>query len=232
MIILKKKCKNIIFKDKIFDVLICLDADLPSKRIIEKFKNILIIAADGAAIKLFKKNVEPNYIIGDLDTFSKSEMASKEYKSEIIFIPEQEHNDFEKVLMFAIEHHYNDVLIFGFHGGVLEHTLNNWSVLLKYSDKINMCIYDKGRYALPMKKDSFEIIVKKGELISIIPMTEAVLKTQNLKWNLNNELLKIGYREGARNIAINDKIYIEIIKGAILLFIDARLPFAPELIAK
>jgi len=76
--------------------------------------------------------------------------------------------------------------------------------------------------------ESITINVKIGEIISIIPQSTALLKTKNLNWELNNELLELGVREGARNQAIDSQIDIDILSGSILLFIDEHLPFAPE----
>ncbi|MFN3306463.1 MAG: hypothetical protein ACK42Z_04675, partial [Candidatus Kapaibacteriota bacterium] len=72
----------------------------------------------------------------------------------------------------------------------------------------------------------------KGEMISIIPQPRAILRTSNLQWSLNNEVLEIGVREGARNIATDTKIIIEILEGSILLFFNARLPFCYRRIKK
>jgi thiamine pyrophosphokinase len=76
---------------------------------------------------------------------------------------------------------------------------------------------------------SISIRMKTGinETISLIPQPIAFLKTKNLQWELNNEALELGVREGARNRAISDEIEIKIISGEILLFVNARLPFAP-----
>lgn len=222
---MNKIYQKIFFSDKSFDAIVCLDANLPDKSIFDKFENIPILAADGASIKLHNLGIEPDYIIGDLDTFLQSDLVSKIPQNKIIHIPEQEHNDFEKVLMYAIEFNFKDILILGFHGGLLEHTLNNWSVFAKYSKKLNLCIYENGRYAIPIYR-SFQMNVNTGEIISIIPMTRAILRTKNLKWKLSDEELAIGNREGARNLAIKETIYIKIQSGAILLFFDARLPYA------
>jgi hypothetical protein len=47
-------------------------------------------------------------------------------------------------------------------------------------------------------------------------------------WELNNEILELGVREGARNIAIKQDISLIISEGELLLFLDDRLPNAPR----
>ncbi|MGQ9819905.1 MAG: thiamine diphosphokinase [Candidatus Kapaibacteriales bacterium] len=188
------------------------------------FQDIPIIAADGGAIRLFNLGILPDYIVGDLDTFERFGLRSFFLKSEIVYRPSQDINDFEKALIFAIEKGFKNILITGFHGGFLEHTLNNWSVLQKYSNKLKLCVYDQKRYAIPIDF-SFKFEANRNEIISIIPQPSAILRTQNLKWNLNEEILALGYREGARNFAVGKDVKVEILKGSVLLIIDARLPY-------
>lgn len=214
---------NLVFDEK-FDCIISLNSENPPLGFFLNFIGTPIIAADGGAIKLFDLGVLPDFVVGDLDTFDKYSLNEFFSKSRIIRLPSQEINDFEKALIFAIESQFKNILITGFHCGYLEHTLNNWSVLHKYSDKLNLCVYDKGRYAIPVNF-SFEFESMEAEIISLIPQPQAKLLTRNLKWDLAKEILALGVREGARNIAIGKRVRVDIIEGSILLIINARLPF-------
>jgi thiamine pyrophosphokinase len=219
---------KISFGTKRFDAIICLDTKLPEKSIFAQFPEIPILAADGAAIKLAEMDLIPDFIVGDLDTFYSSPIsASIADKTKIIKEPEQDSNDFEKVLRFAKTKKFNTLLIFGFHGGELEHTLNNWSVFMRFAREMNLCIYDEKRYGIPVF-NSFSIELKKGEMISLIPQPKAVLTTKGLAWELDNEILELGEREGARNIASQGTIEIKIYDGSLLIFVDERIPFSPS----
>ena len=218
--------KKIVFEKNIFDAIICLDADIPDPSFFHELRDLPVFAADGAGVRLNKLDIEPDYIVGDLDTFDKSRLAGKNISSTVIRMPDQETNDFEKTLKFAQSKQNETLLIVGIHGGVLEHTLNNWSVFMRYAKMMDLCIYDKGRYGIPAF-DSISMDLKQNEIISLIPQPKAVLTTHGLKWELNNENIELGYREGARNIAINGEVNIEIHSGSLLIFIDSRLPYAP-----
>jgi len=227
MIVEKIKLKRIEFKTLNFDCIVCLNSNFPSKIFFKQFTKSKILAVDGAAIRLYRKGILADYVIGDLDSFNKSKVK-KEYKhNKIIYDASQETNDFQKALDFAVKKGLNNVLIVGFHGGELEHTLNNWSILFKYKDILNLCIYEKKRYAIPIEGE-IELECKIGEIISLIPQTKAQLTTRNLKWKLEDEIIEYGIREGARNQATEDLIYLNVKNGSILLFFDARLPFAPK----
>lgn len=204
---------------------------MPFKDTFNKLKGLVLFAADGAGLKLYDMGITPDYIIGDLDsidTYQKDSIinSGSYLNSKVIFKPSQETNDFEKNLVFAKSLGYKNLLIMGFHGGELEHTLNNWSVFRKFSYKLNLCIYDTGRYGISINK-STKLIVKKGELISLIPQSKVKLTTNGLHWELKEETLELGIREGARNIAKNEEISLTIIKGELILFFDERLPFSP-----
>ena len=215
------------FKNKNFDCVICLNADMPDAVRLEKIKHLPILAADGAALRLMKLGITPDFVIGDLDSFFENDLSKNYCCDKIIHLPDQNSNDFEKILNFAICKKMTNCLIIGFHGGELEHTLNNWSVLMKYSNKLNLCLLDRGRYGIPIS-NSIIFPTKKDEMISLIPQTEVVLTSKNLVWELHREPLKLGWREGARNRSKNSIVHLFIHQGELLLFIDERLPYAPD----
>lgn len=217
------------FSHKKFDVVLALNADLPKKNFFLDFDNIPLYASDGAGILLHRKGIMPDKVIGDLDSFYEAEESKEFPDKNILRFSDQETNDFEKCLKYCRDKTYKNILIIGFHGGQLEHTLNNWSVFRRYSKQLNLCVYDKGRYGLGLHED-FSLETKKDEIISLIPQPEAVIKTSGLKWELNSESLSLGDREGGRNIAKNDIFSIKFLSGELFVFFDHRLPFAPEYI--
>lgn len=218
--------KKIVF-DKEFDLILCLDAILPEADFFYKYKNIPIYAADGAALQLLEMGIMPDMVVGDLDTLMNDKRAGEFDKERIICIENQDYNDFEKTLFVAKSKGFANILITGFQGGELEHTLNNWSIFKKYAGELNMCIYDLTRYGFVIDED-VEIAVSKDEMISILPQPEIRLTTQNLKWELQDERLVFGKREGIRNRALSEIIRIYVSSGSALLFINERMPFCPR----
>ena len=217
---------KILFDTK-FDCIICLNGEIPSKEVFHKIKDIPIFAADGAALKLLANEIEPTKIIGDLDSFCENANLDKitsNIEEKIIKIDDQNTNDFEKILLYILANKYRNCLVLGINGGEYEHSLNNWSVLTKYSQKINLCIYTSGRYGFCVTKD-VSIELKKNETVSLIPCSSAIISSKNLNWELDNYLLEIGNKEGARNFASSKKIELILHQGKYYLFVDERLPF-------
>lgn len=224
---MEKEMQSIKFNKQKFDALVCLNGDLPRAKEIDKFGAIPFYAADGAASKLFQLGFMPDFIVGDIDSLEDSPIMDVFSKEKIMKIPGQGANDFEKVLDFAIDRGDKNIVVIGIHGGELEHTLNNWSVLKKYSEKLNLCIFDAGRYGIPLLT-STKIQLEIGELVSLIPQPKCKLSSTNLKWELDNEVLEFGVREGARNETTSDEINLDIKEGSFLFFCNSRVPVAPE----
>ena len=203
-----------------FDNIICLNSKITKKINKVKYSN-KILAADGGFFRLLKLNIIADIVIGDFDSIENIEEINYN-KTTFIKDNDQETNDFEKVLNYCVQNNLNNILVLGINGGQLEHTLNNISILKKFSKKLNLFFYDKKRLGFIIDKN-IEVKSKINELISIIPISKADLLTKNLKWNLLNDFLEIGVREGARNRSIGDNFEINVINGQIILFIDYDL---------
>jgi thiamine pyrophosphokinase len=204
-----------------FDCIIVLNGNLEDNLDYLLFGNIPIIATDGASNKLQKLSISPTIIIGDFDSFVEAEF-NNDYEK--IKITEQETYDFEKALLLAIDKGYKKCLIWGINGGEYEHSLNNMSILIKYANKLDLCVYTEGRYGFYVA-DSISLNLKINEIVSIIPCPYATLTTKNLKWKLHHTTLELGKKGGARNFATQERIEIILYSGKYMLFIDSRQPF-------
>lgn len=208
-----------------FDALIALNGDLPAEHVFQGLADIPLIAADGAANALARIGVLPEFVVGDLDSITQETLLLLEGTAEFVVEPGQNTNDFEKTLQFARTQLWSRVLVMGLHGGDLEHTLNNWSVLMRWARDLHVIGLDRERYAIPVFTD-MHLPVTTGEIISLIPQPHARITTEGLHWTLSNEELSLGSREGARNRAVADAVHIAVHEGSLLVFCDARLPFA------
>ena len=212
-----------------FDAVIALGGSLPDAGFFALIGAAALFAADGGALGLAALGIAPDAVIGDFDALTR-EHRSRPLFSRTAFITDenQELNDLEKAARHALGAGKRRLLFCGFQGGDLDHTLNNWSVLMKLAAEggAALCVYDNGRYAVPVS-GSVQVQLNEGEIVSLIPQPAARLTTCGLQWALNNEELRLGVREGARNRAVSDEISLELHSGSLLLCFDARLPFAP-----
>lgn len=201
-----------------FNTLICLNGELPGEEFFREFDG-RILAADGAALTLAAMGIRANMVIGDMDSLTLRE--ARTIADEVVYSAEQDTNDFEKIFLHAKPEELQGACICGFHGGELEHTLNNWSVLMRYGKSHSPMLYDKGRLAVPVY-ETFTLAAEPNEIISLIPQPHARITTEGLQWALTNEELRLGSREGARNRAADTTVRIDVHDGALLVFYDAH----------
>ncbi|MCI0473064.1 MAG: thiamine diphosphokinase [Ignavibacteria bacterium] len=202
-------------------IILFLNGELPPLRVINKFclTGSYIICADGGANGLTGTKIVPNIILGDLDSLKP---AARRYfsrkKVEIRRIQDQETTDFEKALLYCIEMNLNNITVFGAVSSRPDHTINNFSVLKRYSKILDIRVIDKVfEMYYVNKKTSFAY--RKGYTVSLMPMPSAGgITTKGLKYKLRNESLELGTREGTLNVSTANNISIEFKKGSLLLF--------------
>ncbi|MCE1165207.1 MAG: thiamine diphosphokinase [Bacteroidetes bacterium] len=182
-------------------------------------KDSYIICADGGANATKKAGIIPNIIIGDFDSISKSALKFFTGKKTILLkITEQETTDLEKSLMYIIANGLDNVKIFGAFGSRPDHTLNNFSVLKRYSKVLDIHVYDEMFETFFIDKKT-EFKYRKGQTISLMPMPIATgITTKGLMYPLNNESLELGIREGTLNLSTRNSVSVEFKKGELLLF--------------
>lgn len=190
------------------------------KNIITQLSNIgfhNLICADGGANTAYKLKLKPDLIIGDLDSISAHVLKYYKNDTKVLRIIRQNDTDVEKALKYVIQNKYTETVITGVAGDRLDHLFCNLGISFKYSDKIKIRIlYEKS--ILDVYKGEVEIVCFPGETISIYGIDKNTRITSfGLKYNLKNTSLPFGVRESTSNIALSEKIKLEIKKGKIFV---------------
>jgi thiamine pyrophosphokinase len=195
----------------------------PRKSVIEflKRKNYdMLICADGGANSALKLNLIPDFIIGDLDSVSKTTLAYFKGKSVIKKINRQDDTDVEKCLKFAISKKISEAILVGVTGDRLDHTFCNLGIVLKFFDKIKLSIIAENSY-LSAYSGSFELKTFPGETISLYGFNQKTkIKSEGLKYPLENFPLPFGVRESTSNVALSDKVKLKVTGGKIFIIRD------------
>jgi len=217
-----------------YDAILFLNGELPNKKEIISLKTEInkglstnklkpdnrkaaLIAIDGAANHLFEINLIPDIIIGDLDSY---ENKFNKTQVEVIQIENQEQSDLEKAFYYCQSKKYRKILMLGTMGGEVDHILNNFSIIKKFANTFELTLINDKNIGLVLKTNLYQFYSKKNQKISLIPLTKAILSTKGLKWELDNEVLEFGIREGARNISISEEFQINISEGNLILFVN------------
>ena len=183
----------------------------------------IIIAVDGGTNHLFKMNVVPNVIIGDLDSI---EPDIKEYyrKKKVEFVtypPKKDFTDTELAIDYALKLKPNFITLIGFLGSRFDHSLANIFLLKKIANsKIKAKIVNKKNEIFCIEgEDSLEIEGGKGDFLSIIPLTEKTegIDLEGLEYPLINSTLNFSSTKGISNVFKRKEATIKIKKGLLLV---------------
>ena len=204
-------------------VILC-DGTPPTRVMIQKeFSargNTLLIAADGGAYTAERLSLEPDIIIGDLDTYSPDGTE----RAEVIRVPDQETNDLEKALNEALKRGIRRSVVFGATGKRLDHTLKNLSVLLKYHSLMEDIRIVDHYSVIELITSPFRREVEPGTSLSLFPLSGTVsgITTRGLKYPLHDEMLKNGVRDGSSNVAAEMVVEIRFKEGDLLLITNLK----------
>src|SRR5690554_256412 len=163
-----------------------------------------IICSDGAANEFIKNGGNPNAIVGDCDSISKE---NRELYSNIIFpVKDQETNDLTKSVQFCVERGLKEIVIVGGTGKREDHTLGNISLLADYISTAKVVMVTNWGIFTPINSTTeFKSFI--GENVSIFSIDQVKLKTENLKYPLNDKILT-NWWQGSLNVSIANSFKI------------------------
>jgi len=199
--------------------LIICNGEMPSKKIIAPLlKNKpYIVCADGGANKARAFGITPQVIIGDLDSITQQ---TRKYFSSvpIIHLTDQNSTDLEKALDYLLTHKFSSATVIGATGDRPDHTMANFSILLKYHKKISLLFLDERcTVEVIQRRVTFPAVI--GQQISLVPMGRCTgIVTHGLKYPLHYETLAPGVREGSSNEATSTRVSVSLKNGPLLLF--------------
>ena len=181
-----------------------------SSKVIELAKNSLVIAADAGADRLLKFNIVPDWIIGDLDSVSEKTITKLEDWT--ITNKDIQKTDLEKAVDYAFAKGVKDVVIVGWEGGRIDHTLA--ALGMAFNPRIKLI---DEKFAVYCVDGERRIKGKENTLFSLIAMPEARVSVNGARWNLEHEKLKIGGRGIHNEIGPSGEVTIKCHSGNLLL---------------
>jgi thiamine pyrophosphokinase len=179
----------------------------------------IVVVLDNAIDRVLELNIKIDVLLGDFDdNFDPEKYKEKQFPLEIVHTPDQNKTDLEKAFDYLIEKGHKAANVVWATGKRADHTITNITTLPSYRNKLKIVILDDHSkvFLLPKK---FKKWYTKGTPISLIPIGEVNgIITHNLKYSLQNESLKMGYRSGSSNEVQEDGIVtINHVDGYLLL---------------
>jgi thiamine pyrophosphokinase len=204
-------------------ILILANGEPPSASLAQKLaaRHDLLMATDGAAHRAVGLGLTPAIICGDFDS-ANVDIARGEFpEAEFLPTPDQERGDLEKAVLLALDRGATAITILGAGGGRMDHTLANFALLLRYTER-PICIADEygttysvaGTEARP---GALTLSVSPGDTLSLISFDGAASVTlTGTKWLLQDERLPVG-THGIGNLAEAERVEVRVRGGALFV---------------
>ncbi len=167
--------------------------------------NPLVIVLDSAITRVLELGIKVDVLIGDFDrNFDYEYYKNLQYPIEIVKLDEQETYDIDKAINYLINRKIPAGNIAWATGRRMDHTLTNITNLVKYQEVIKLVMIDDYSKIFPLQKN-FVKWYPKETILSLIPIgTVDGISTKNLKYELENDSLILGFKPGSSNEVSTD----------------------------
>lgn len=173
-----------------------------------------IIAVDSGVEHLFKLSLDPNTLIGDLDSISEKSLdkVKKNGVDIIAFNSNKDQTDFELALNYLEGVDKSIIYIIGGESGEIDHLLSIFLFIpSKPSFENIIWLYGNKRIIFRQK---LKLNVKKMSKFSIIPLSNlSNLSIDGAEWNLENKNIQFGETTTLRNIAKKEELNVSCDEG-------------------
>ena len=173
-----------------------------------------IIAVDSGVEHLFKLSLNPNTLIGDLDSISEKSLdkVKKNGVDIIAFNSNKDQTDFELALNYLEGVDKSIIYIIGGESGEIDHLLSIFLFIPSKSSFENIIwLYGNKRIIFRQK---LKLNVKKMSKFSIIPLSNlSNLSIDGAEWNLENKNIQFGETTTLRNIAKKEELNVSCDEG-------------------
>lgn len=174
-----------------------------------------IICADSGYDSALKLGITPNILIGDMDS-----LQSKVTDTKTVQYPtRKDMTDGQLAVEYAVGNDFEEIIMIGFIGSRMDHTLTNISFLDKINSENKYGVIIDEHNEMYLTTDTIELSGKKGDIVSVIPVSELVrgVTTYNLEYPLDNENLYYNNSRGVSNVMCGDICRITVKSGKALV---------------
>ena len=177
-----------------------------------------IIAVDSGIEHLLNLSLDPNTLIGDLDSISKKSLdeLKKNGVKILAYNSNKDQTDFELALNYLEEAEKSKVYIIGGESGEIDHLISIFLLIPSKSFFENIIwLYGDKRIIFRQK---LELNIKKLTKFSVIPLTDLTnLSIDGAEWNLDNKDIQFGETLTLRNSTNEEQLNIRCDKGVFAL---------------
>ncbi len=200
-------------------VLIIAGGVPPTKKLIEQEieQADLTIGADSGGHTFLGYGFTPDIVIGDMDSF----VYTRHKGVNILEDQDQETNDLEKALSYALKQGANTCVVLGALGKRIDHVMKNFSVLQQFQPRFDSILFrddygDTFLVSSPYKPD-----LPIGTIISFFPVRNPVeeFTSSGVLYPLTNSILEMGGQDGTSNEITDEMVTVTFKEGFLGVFV-------------
>ena len=183
----------------------------------------LIIAADGGIAHCLKYDLQPNWIIGDLDSSDPTMLEKFQANGTrlLTFPQRKDFTDLELAVCHARSLGVKKIWVLGGLGARWDQTLANLLMPAAADFKDIKIIFLDGRQEIHLLHGgaSFQLIGDPGDTVSLIPLLgdAAGVSTKGLEYPLHDDTLIFGGTRGISNVLVNTPAGVTLEKGLLVV---------------
>lgn len=191
----------------------------PSKKLLETEidQADLTIGADSGGYVFLGFKHFPDVVIGDLDSFKYTNHEGVH----VIHDPDQDTNDLEKALNYAIQKGAKSCIVLGTLGKRIDHTVKNLSVLQQFHAKFESIIFRDDYGDMFLVTSPYRPTYEIGTIISFFPVGTPItgFSSSGVKYPLSNSALVMGSQDGTSNEITSKEVKITFDDGILGVFV-------------
>ncbi len=176
----------------------------------------IIIAADSGFDAAVGMGINPDIIIGDMDSIERTDILAGYPSDRVLRFPEdKDSTDTELGISYLQKKMFNNIVLIGGGGGRMDHFLG---IFFLFDRDFSPDIWYTHNTRFQKITGSMEIPSIVGKTVSFFPLgnNKCRMKSKGLKWPLDNMEWSRGDM-GISNIAVNDPFFIEMLEGRLIM---------------
>lgn len=177
----------------------------------------LIIGADSGGYAIIGYGFTPDIVVGDLDSFKYTNHEG----INVLQDPDQETNDLEKALNYALDKGATTTTVLGTLGKRIDHTIKNYSVLLQFHSKFESIVFRDNYGDMFLTKSPYKPGLPLETIISFFPVNKPVtgFTSTGVKYPLTDAVLELGGQDGTSNEITSEDAEITFDEGYLGVFV-------------
>lgn len=182
---------------------------------IEKIPDCDYIGIDRGALTAIRQNIPLLCAIGDFDSISSEERDEIAIHCPIEVLPtHKDETDSEKGIFYALEHGYDEIILYGALGGRMDHTTANLSLLIHR--ELPLVLMDEHHYIRKLKKGNY-LLPKRFTYLSFLALEKTIISETGVAYPLEMRTITPQDIYPISNEIIADYAQITIHEGSVLM---------------